>query len=104
MNDIGPAFSGPKPHVELVYDGTSVYADAAREAVRAALDELGLPLDWREWDRQRWGHRDPVRYFGPSNVLVNGEPVADASETPDIWRDGRGSDLVRAALAKALGK
>ena len=96
-----PAVSGPKPKIELVYDGASIYVDAAREAVRAALSELGLPLDWREWDRHRWGRRDPERYFGSSNVLVNGEPVAEASEIPAVWNDGRGSVLVRAALVKA---
>ena len=99
MNEKRPA--GHKPKIELVYDGTSLHADAAREAIRAALYELGLPLDWREWDRQRWGRRDSERYFGSSNVLVNGEPVAEASETPAIWNDGRGSVLVRAALVKA---
>lgn len=100
MDEKRPA--GHKPKIELVYDGTSLHAEAAREAVRSALTELGLPLDWREWDRERFGRRDPARYFGSSNVLINGEPVAEASETPAVWNDGRGSVLVRAALANAL--
>ena len=100
MNDIKVPV--PKLRVELVYDGTSLYIDSAREAIRDALRELGLPPDWLEWDRLQWGPRDPLRYFGSSNVLVNGEPVADARETPAIWRDGRGPLLVRAAVAKVL--
>ena len=104
MEEKRPEVSGTIPHVELVYDGTSLYVDVVRDAVRAALKDLGLPPDWREWNRQNWGPRDPVRYFGPSNVLVNGEPVAHPDETPAVWRDGSGSILVRAALVKALGK
>jgi hypothetical protein len=86
----------------LVYDESSLFVDATRDAVRSVLNELGLALDWEEWDRQRWGRRDAERHFGPSNVLVNGEPVAEANQTPAIWNDGRGPVLVRAALLKAL--
>lgn len=95
---------GPTVRVELVHDGASRHVDVARDVIRAALSELGLPPDWVEWDRHRFGRRDAARYFGPSNVLVNGEPVVDASHSPEIWDDGRGSVLVREALVKALQK
>ena len=94
--------STKKPRIELVFDGRSTDIDSLRAAVRAPLNELGLPVDWEEWDRELRGRRDGGRYFGPLNILINGEPVADANQTPGVWRDGRGPVLVRAAILKAL--
>ena len=100
MDKEKPVVRGPGPRIELVYDGSSVYVEASRDAVRSALCELGLLLDSHEWDRQQSGGRDPARYFGPANVLIDGEPVVETNQTPGVWNDGRGQLLVRAAILK----
>jgi hypothetical protein len=39
------------PGIALVYDDDCPNIDECREALRAALAEVGAPLTWKEWHR-----------------------------------------------------
>lgn len=92
------------PEIELVYDPGSSCLEDLRMALRAALRELGLPPDWREWNRAVRGRRDPHRWFGPANVLVNGEAVAEASEAVTLWRTAAGAKRIAAKIREAASE
>lgn len=65
------------PRVELVFDPTCPNVDMARSAIRAALVSLGVPLEWKEWEREAEATPHELRAFGSPTVLVNGFDVVD---------------------------
>jgi hypothetical protein len=65
--------------VELVYDPDCPNVQGAREQLRLALAEAGLPLQWQEWNRADPEAPSYARGYGSPTFLVNGRDVAGAS-------------------------
>jgi hypothetical protein len=67
-----------RPLIELVYFSGCPHVDAARAALRIALEGLGLPPQWQEWDQ---GHPETptcLQDHGSPTVLVGGKDVTRA--------------------------
>lgn len=62
--------------IELVYFEGCPNAEAARENLRKACDELGINADWREWDQNEDTVPDHVKTFGSPSILIEGKDVA----------------------------
>lgn len=80
--------------IELVYFAGCPNVEAARDAMREAIGDAGLDIEWREWDRNDPGAPGRVRGYGSPTVLVNGCDV-DPAETPGadccrVYTDGSG--------------
>ena len=88
--------------IELVYFTGCPHVDAARGALRAALQAAGLPAEWREWDQTHPETPMRVLGYGSPTVLVGGVDVtgkAPANAGRACRADGIPPD---AAIAAAL--
>jgi hypothetical protein len=74
-----------KPPIELVYFRGCPHVEGARGALRTALQDLGLPIEWREWDQTRPGTPRHLLGHGSPTVLVGGRDVTRA----ELRHDGR---------------
>ena len=63
------------PGIELVYDDDCPNVDECREALRAALAEVGAPLTWKEWHRNADSTPRALRGFGSPTVLIDGHDI-----------------------------
>ena len=61
--------------LELVYFQGCPSVDAARAAIRGALEALGLPLSWQEWDLDDPHLPTQLQAFPSPTVLVRGRDV-----------------------------
>ncbi len=96
--------------IELIIDRDCPNVVDARAALRRALAELELPLEWQEWDRESPDAPAHARNYGSPTVLVDGRDVAGDNTEGDAnccrvyaQADGRfrgapPADLIRAAL------
>src|SRR5213593_2355082 len=66
------------PPIELVFFGGCPHVDAARAALRTALEDAGLPARWQEWDQARPETPAHLQGLGSPTVLVNGRDVTGA--------------------------
>ncbi len=100
------------PTIELIYDADCPNVPATRVRLTQALQAVGLPVHWREWDRAAADAPAYARRYGSPTVLVNGQDAAGAppSDAPScrIYQDNAGStrgvpgvELLGAALAQA---
>jgi len=91
------------PLIELVYFAGCPHVEAARSALRAALDRAGLAPVWQEWDQARPDAPARVHGLGSPTILVAGRDVsgADAPSTGRACRaDGiPAPEVIIAALA-----
>jgi mercuric ion transport protein len=62
--------------VELIYDNDCPNVAAAREQLRRAFQEVGVPANWQEWDRGNPSSPDYARRYGSPTILVEGRDVA----------------------------
>ncbi len=81
--------------IELITDTDCPNVEATRAVLREALDAVGLPRDWTEWDRESDSSPPHSRRYGSPTVLVNGIDVSGESETADgnccrIYQDEAG--------------
>jgi hypothetical protein len=81
--------------LELIYDGDCPNVEAARQQLRLACHEVGLPPEWREWDRNDPAAPDYARRFGSPAVLVDGTDVAGGDGSAEgnfcrVYGDGSG--------------
>ena len=65
--------------IDLVYFDGCPNAEQARENLRAALNAVGQPPAWNEWDLGSEATPDRYRRHGSPTVLVDGN---------DVIRDG----------------
>lgn len=80
--------------VELLYFPECPNVNAAREQLRRALAESGLPLRWTEHDVTSPRAPKRVRGFGSPTILVDGQDVSGASsEEAASCRVYLGSDV-----------
>jgi mercuric ion transport protein len=61
--------------IEMVYDPDCPNVDRARAAIRGALEAIGAPVAWREWDRNDPSTPAALAVLGSPSVLVNGRDV-----------------------------
>jgi mercuric ion transport protein len=64
------------PKVELIYDNDCPNVAAAREQLRRAFQEVGVPANWQEWDRGNPSSPDYAQRYGSPTILVEGRDVA----------------------------
>jgi hypothetical protein len=67
--------------IDLIYDPDCPHIEQARSELREALERLGLPPEWREWNRQASEAPGWTLSFGSPTVLVDGHDVVE--ERPD---------------------
>ncbi len=65
--------------IDLIFFDGCPHADTARERLRAALADAGLPAEWRERNQSDPGLPAEWRRFPSPTVLINGVDVAGAS-------------------------
>lgn len=61
--------------IELVYFEGCPNAERARDNLRAALEVVGAPTDWDEWDLALEATPERYRRHGSPTVLVEGRDV-----------------------------
>ena len=64
------------PKIEFIYEKTCPNIADARNSLRTALTQLGLPLQWQEWERHDPRAPHPARQYGSPTILVNGCDIA----------------------------
>jgi hypothetical protein len=90
------------PSVTLIYDVDCPGADAARDNLRVALHEAGLPVSWREVCRSVDAPVTDGAHVGSPTVLVNGTDVAPGpSPTGRSCRTYVDDDGVRSRVPSA---
>jgi len=63
------------PTVELVFFQGCPHVEAARQALQAALDALGLRPEWEEWDQDSPQTPPRVQGYPSPTVLINSPDV-----------------------------
>jgi hypothetical protein len=71
------------PAVDLVFGAECPNVEYARALLRTALVAVGLPAEWREWERDGADTPAHLRGLGSPTILVNGIDVSGAEETDD---------------------
>lgn len=61
--------------IELVTDSDCPNVEATRSVLRDALDALGLPLEWTEWDRAAGDCPPYAQRYGSPSVLIEGKDI-----------------------------
>lgn len=72
------------PTVELIYDPDCPNVEKAREQLRRALAEAGLPLQWQEWNRAAPEAPNHAREYGSPTILVDGRDLAGLSPSEEV--------------------
>jgi hypothetical protein len=62
--------------VELVYEHTCPNIEPAREQLRRAFDQLGMPPRWQEWEVKAADAPAYIHGYGSPTILVNGHDVS----------------------------
>ena len=81
--------------IELITDSDCPNVEATRAALREALDVVGLPHEWTEWDRVAESSPQYARRYGSPTVLVDGIDVSGEGGAADanccrIYQDEEG--------------
>lgn len=102
-----------RKQVELITDEECPNVEAARAVLREALDAVGLPHEWVEWNRAAKASPAYARQYGSPTVLVDGTDVSGDGGAADvnccrIYRSAGGGflgvpsrELIAGALAPA---
>jgi hypothetical protein len=110
-----PSSTPQRQWIELIFDDDCPNVGPARQLLGGVLDELGLPQQWCEWNREAPDTPPELRVFGSPTILVDGvdvaepefdEPNAFASSRCRLYEDEAGrrsgiprrQDIVRALL------
>ena len=86
--------------IDLVFFTGCPHVDAARGALGAALDAVGLPRRWREWDQARPETPPHLQQYGSPTVLVGGKDVTGQAG-PNAGRACRSGGGPSAAVIRA---
>ena len=63
------------PKIEFLFEDSCPNITAARQALRAALAQAGLPSQWQEWERHDPRAPDHARRYGSPTILVDGRDI-----------------------------
>ena len=69
-----------KVSVELVYFEGCPHADTARKRLQMALEQVGLPAKWTEWDMGRKETPPTYRRFASPTILLDGVDIRGVGE------------------------
>lgn len=83
----------------LIHDAACPNVAAARSNLRAALDVVGQPPRWREFDRNAADTPAEWRVFGSPTILVEGRDVAGTDAAPG----GNSCRVYRSADGRLIG-
>ncbi len=61
--------------IELIYFDSCPNAQPARENLRRALEEAGLPPTWQEWEQGDSSAPGHVKQYGSPTILIDGRDV-----------------------------
>lgn len=88
------------PRIDLVYHSTCPNVQAARAALRTALDQVSLPPVWTEWNSMAESTPVALQGFGSPTVLIDGRDVlgvrqmdAASAGACRVYFDGEGRAL-----------
>lgn len=65
--------------IELVFDEACPNVDRARARLLEALNAVGYPAQWTEWERRDPGAPEYIRQFGSPSILIDGHDVGGAA-------------------------
>ena len=85
---------GLRLHVELIYDPGCPNVGKAREVLSRALQEVGAPAVWTEWNTADDACPPTHRGYGSPTLLVNGKDVAPGPH-PWVRREGEAGPRCR---------
>ena len=95
--------------IELVYDDDCPNANECRQALRAALADVGAPPTWKEWNRNADSTPRVLRGFGSPTILIEGQDIFGDTGAPTldanscrVYQDESGC-LCGAPAAKLIG-
>lgn len=71
------------PTIELLYEQTCPNIAGARAALRSALEQSGLPVQWQEWDRDDPAAPARARHYGSPTILIDGRDVGGEAPQTD---------------------
>ncbi len=97
-------------NIELITDAACPNVEATRAVLREALDAVGFPHEWTEWDRGAESSPPYARRYGSPTVLVDGIDVSGENGAADgnccrIYQNEAGQFLgvpSRKSVVKAL--
>lgn len=69
------------PIIDFIFDDDCPNIIAAREQLRSACANLGIPPQWNEWNRTAPNTPEHLQGFGSPTILVNGKDIAGLSPT-----------------------
>jgi len=99
--------SGPGLSVELVYFTGCPHVGQARLSLREALQSVGLPGEWKEWNQFDPATPDHVLGYASPTILIGGRDIGGGAVSKGAMAcrvDGLASpETIRAALARELG-
>lgn len=101
--------------VELVYDINCPNVLETRKLLIKSLQDIGLPLSWKEWDRNSGDTPPHAKQFGSPTILVNGQDLVGSKPSKEnscrIYQDSNGKlsgvpslDNIKNAFAHATKK
>ena len=67
--------------IELIYDKSCPNVTEARSALLKALNQVGMPSIWTEWDREDPKSPEYVKSYGSPTILVEGRDITGESTT-----------------------
>ena len=82
-------------NIELITDADCPNVEATRAVLQEALNAVGFPHEWTEWDRGAESSPPYARRYGSPTVLVNGIDVSGEGGAADadccrIYQDEEG--------------
>jgi mercuric ion transport protein len=89
------------PLVELVYFPGCPHVEAARTALRGALERSGLAPVWQEWDQTTRAAPARVQGLGSPTILINQRDVTGPS-APTAGRACRADGIPRSEVILAV--
>lgn len=101
--------------VELLYEKSCPFVDAARSHLAEAFRRVGQPPEWVEWEASDPEAPNHARSYGSPAILVDGKDVASVPVTEvghccriyDLQGENRGApplDLIISALSNTEGE
>ena len=72
--------------VDLVFEADCPHVEDARALLKRAMLDAGLPVSWREWDRDDDETPPSLRGLGSPTILVNGSDVSEPDPEADAVR------------------
>lgn len=92
------------PTIELIYHTGCPNVEAARRNLDAAMQRLGRPSQWREWNTDAADTPAHAKQFPSPTILVDGREVGEAAGPAGAEACRLGQPPATDQIAEAISK